>query len=1606
MNLKYRSLLYVALATMGAAQAATVTLNTGDAVNTSSFNATGNWSNAAAPSSTNDYVVSVQSLRTPTGAFGGTFAGSSLTLNSGGAILYKGSGTASTITFNNLVLNGGLIRSGSGSGDRMILAGGISVTGTGSEIRADQSPYTINSILSGTGALLSSGGYGVTFTGTNTYTGDLTVSSTGSAQPTTLSSTNTWAFNVGANGVNNKILGTGYLSLAGTFNINLTSASTTIGDSWTLVSGSTLNESYVSTFTINGFTPTTGTAGTRTWVKNVGSIAYSYAESTGILSVVNNPDSDGDGLLDTWEVTYFGNITAQGASGDPDSDGYTNLQEYTAGSNPTLTASTPLDLNADGLADGHIFGTTDALGSSSFNSAGGWKDGLAPAAGGNYYVAINNFRTPADAVDYTFAGDHLVITTGGNLLFKGTGAITVPYLGLDGGLLNQGSTSAPVNLNGTINVTNLSEIWANNGSFNVNATISGTKDLKISNSGSGRSVTFTAADNTWTGSMNVTGEFILASTSKLNFKPTISGTTNAVTGTGIATFNGAFDIDLSSAATAIGSSWTLVAASTLNENYDAAFTVTGFTPDGSTQGYRIWTKVVGSSYYQFNESTGILVVNNPDTDGDGLADAWEMTNFGSLEFTGLDDPDGDGANNEQEETAGTNPNSATSWPDADADGLKDAWEVQSFGSITAQNASGDPDGDLATNLQEFQASSDPLTADNYPDSDSDGMNDAWELQYFGNLSHDGTADSDGDGYTDAEEHAAHTNPTSNNSSPIKATMLHRWSFNGNLTDTVGSSNATIIDVGANNTTYNDTVTPTKITMTGGARATSDYIKLGSNLVPKNTEPFTLELWAKQESVQSWSRIFDFNNDTTEYLMMSWTTGTNAATDRLDFVDKVQSSTALAGTGYTSDNKNQWGTANEYHIILEVKPLAGSGGMTQVKVYSAPSTATTMGAAKTSGETKINLVNFNDALDALGYSAWTADSTANATYNEVRMWSGTLTPYVRDLLQTQGPDNAAITDTDADSLPDSWELQYASNLTTLTQTGDNDGDGYSNRDEYIAGSNPLSTASTPLDTDADGLADAWEITYFGNITAQNGSGDPDNDGFTNEQEETLGTDPTSGDNDGDGLLDSWEITYFGSTTAQGTDGDPDGDSYSNYAEFTAGSNPTVASSIPGDIDGDGLADTWETTYFASLAAQDGSGDPDSDGYTNEQEETAGSNPTVTASTPSDINADGITDGHLLIATDAFGTTSFNAGTNWNDTQAPSAGNNYLAYKQNLRTPDDATAYTFAGDKLVMSNDGTANLGVLLIKGTGVITIPYLGLDGGEIRNATSGNVSCTIEGTINVSKASTLFPNNSNIVINSVISGSKNLSITAAGTNTVTFNANNTWTGSLNVPGSFILGTTGTQKFTPTTNGTTNAVTGAGTAVFNGTFNIDLTNASTTQNDSWTLVSASTLTETYGSTFAITGFTADTATAGSRKWTSASGAYQFDEATGVLTRITGAGNDSDSDGMDDTWEQTYFGGLSQPATGDYDGDGTDNLTEYRLGLIPNNGNSRFAATLTGGNQLSWPSATGLTFTVKRSTTLETGSWTTIGTVTGTAGTASFTDPSPPAGKAFYTVTLEP
>jgi hypothetical protein len=164
-----------------------------------------------------------------------------------------------------------------------------------------------------------------------------------------------------------------------------------------------------------------------------------------------------------------------------------------------------------------------------------------------------------------------------------------------------------------------------------------------------------------------------------------------------------------------------------------------------------------TNLYEYQHTTDPCVFN--DTDSDGMPDAWEI----QYASCGLDpnvndaglDPDADSLTNLQEYQAHTNPCVVN---DADGDGMPDYYEALHACLNPALNDAGaDPDGDLRTNLYEYQHATDPCV---FNDADSDGMPDWWENQYacLNPLVGDSTLDADSDGLRNIQEYNLHTNP--------------------------------------------------------------------------------------------------------------------------------------------------------------------------------------------------------------------------------------------------------------------------------------------------------------------------------------------------------------------------------------------------------------------------------------------------------------------------------------------------------------------------------------------------------------------------------------------------------------------------------------------------------------------------------------------------------------------------------------------------------------------------------------------------------------------------------------------------------------------------------
>ncbi|MGB6221583.1 MAG: hypothetical protein WBG04_11155, partial [Haloferula sp.] len=129
----------------------------------------------------------------------------------------------------------------------------------------------------------------------------------------------------------------------------------------------------------------------------------------------------------------------------------------------------------------------------------------------------------------------------------------------------------------------------------------------------------------------------------------------------------------------------------------------------------------------------------------------------------------------------------------------------------------------------------------------------------------------------------------------------------------------------------------------------------------------------------------------------------------------------------------------------------------------------------------------------------------------------------------------------------------------------------------------------LDTDRDGMPDAWESLYLFDINnPADAALNADSDSLTNLQEFLAGSNPRLADTDGDGANDDVEFAH-GTSPSKSS-------SYPQWINF---------SGLPDDLNGDGMSDAW--TIWAGGKARAPFADDDGDGMSNQQESEAGTDP---------------------------------------------------------------------------------------------------------------------------------------------------------------------------------------------------------------------------------------------------------------------------------------------------------------------------------------------------------------------------------------------------------------
>jgi fibronectin-binding autotransporter adhesin len=153
---------------------------------------------------------------------------------------------------------------------------------------------------------------------------------------------------------------------------------------------------------------------------------------------------------------------------------------------------------------------SDALNTTSFNTALNWSNSAAPGPGNTYYTSDFVLRTPDVNGSFTFAGDSLSVDAGGILGMKGDsagGTITINNLTFNGGSVESYKGGLVWSLSGAnmlLAQTSVINLLQPTGSITVASPVGGAAgaDLTVTGGSAGGSIIFAAA-NTYSGNTDL-----------------------------------------------------------------------------------------------------------------------------------------------------------------------------------------------------------------------------------------------------------------------------------------------------------------------------------------------------------------------------------------------------------------------------------------------------------------------------------------------------------------------------------------------------------------------------------------------------------------------------------------------------------------------------------------------------------------------------------------------------------------------------------------------------------------------------------------------------------------------------------------------------------------------------------------------------------------------------------------------------------------------------------------------------------------------------------------------------------------------------------------------
>jgi Concanavalin A-like lectin/glucanases superfamily/Bacterial TSP3 repeat len=452
---------------------------------------------------------------------------------------------------------------------------------------------------------------------------------------------------------------------------------------------------------------------------------------------------------------------------------------------------------------------------------------------------------------------------------------------------------------------------------------------------------------------------------------------------------------------------------------------------------------------------------NPDSDGDGLTDGWEVANGMDPNDNGSINPkngpngdlDGDGLSNLQEKNAGTNPNNF----DSDFDGIADNVDTTPL----ANNAAANPDGEnlpvgilsnqLIARFDYESVRATPVTngaATSYADLSGNG----WHAGIF----NAGITAAGGGMFSKAAQHT--TGHTLISQHIIKNKTAYSFSTWVKLDkDAIKNLPNTTVQMGLwGHHRYQNINTTTSIMLNGmyvhKKNATQEEWFLGSYLysatpsTPLNGLFFTQPLGT---------------SDNGEWLHITTTRNGNAI--QIYFNGVLKASGNYGALALTYDANTFFSIGRLYGSAPPATSYATSwqGKIDRTLIHGHAITATEVAGL------------YNQDVDRDGLPDWWEVKYSLPPTLNSRTTSDFDNDELTDIQEFQRGTDPSNFDTDGDLLSDGWEVRYGldpkSGAGNNGAAGNQDNDGMTNAEEVIHGSNP-----TVFDTDGDAVGDGGEV----------------------------------------------------------------------------------------------------------------------------------------------------------------------------------------------------------------------------------------------------------------------------------------------------------------------------------------------------------------------------------------------------------------------------------------------------------------------------------------------------------------------------------------------------